>query len=261
MDIEVVSVPLFEDNYAYLLVHGKTPPRAIVVDPGECEGVWQAVEARGCELEAILVTHHHWDHVAGLEDLWRMKNVEVLCSREDAGRVARASRGLRDGEIVRFEGLAIEALHVPGHTLGHMAYRCGDALFCGDTLFLGGCGRLFEGTAEQLYESLYEKILKLPEETRIYPGHEYTVKNRAFCTTIEGSNAALQVRLKEATELRARGSSTIPGTLAVEKATNVFLRCHCAAVIESVRKRYPDLPPDPVSVFAKLRELRNAYSG
>jgi len=148
---------------------------------------------------------------------------------------------------------------VPGHTSGHVVYVCGDALLAGDTLFLGGCGRLFEGSPEQMFHSLYDKILPLPEETRIFAAHEYTVHNRSFCLSIESENAALREQLNESKALCKKNLPTVPGSLKTEKETNTFLRCREPAVVQAVQAKAPDTSDDPVSVFTAVRAMRDGY--
>jgi hydroxyacylglutathione hydrolase len=258
MNLTVVPVVCLEDNYSYLLI-GPGGEKAVVVDPGDAGPVRAALAERQCEPEAVLLTHHHLDHVAGVSSLCSERRLPVYCSRIELDLVAGASRSLRDGEEVRAAGLAIRALHVPGHTLGHLVYLCEGSLFTGDTLFLGGCGRLFEGTDEQMFDSLYGKILSLPAQTRIYPGHEYTVYTRSFCLSIEPGNEKLREVLEEAKTLESRGLPTVPGVMQTERDTNVFLRCREEAVIRAVRDRYPHAPSDPLSVFRCLRSMMDAY--
>jgi hydroxyacylglutathione hydrolase len=251
-------LPVFEDNYSFVLtVPGKD--RAIVVDPGDGEAVWGFLEERGYRLEAILATHHHFDHVAGIEFLCGKAPVEVIGYKGDLQRIPMGRYGLEDGEEIERAGLRVLAIHVPGHTSGHVVYLCGDALLAGDTLFLGGCGRLFEGTAEQMFHSLYDKILRLPEETRVFSGHEYTVRNRSFCLSVDTGNRALRAKLEEAKSLCEKGISTVPGTLRTEKETNAFLRCKERAVIRAVQAKAPDTQDDPVAVFSSLRAMRDVY--
>ena len=197
MNPTVTPLLMFEDNYGYLL-SGKGDGNVIVIDPSDGEQVWTCLENEGYTLTAILATHHHFDHVAGIDFLHSKKNVPVYCSAREYGRIPKASHGLKHEETIQIGELNIQAIHVPGHTAGHLAYRCGDALFTGDTLFLGGCGRLFEGTAEELYDSLYQKIMVLPERIRIFPGHEYTLRTRSFCLSIDEHNPHLQTALQEA---------------------------------------------------------------
>jgi len=258
MDLVVERVPVFEDNYSYVLTRSGQD-RAIVVDPGDGEKIWGFLEEKGYELEAILATHHHFDHVAGIEFLCdKTSAVEVYCSTSDLSRVPKASRGLVDTEEIELGGLRIQALHVPGHTSGHLVYLCGNSLLAGDTLFLGGCGRLSEGTPKQMYHSLAAKILPLPDDTRVWPGHEYTVRNRSFCLSIDTENTALMEKLQEAEALCEKNLPTVPGILKSEKETNVFLRCREPAVIRAVTER-TGASDDPVSIFSELRAMRDVY--
>jgi len=249
---------LFEDNYGYVLTEPDSN-RAVIVDPSDGERVWDYLQTKGYELEAILATHHHFDHVAGIEFLTSQKPVTVYSSPQDLDRVPKANRSLEDWEKINIGGLTIQAIHVPGHTLGHVAYRCEDTLFVGDTLFLGGCGRLFEGTAEQLFHSLYEKIIPLPANTRVYPGHEYTVRTRSFCYSIDATNKQLQDELFKAKALREKGLFTVPGSLKVETQTNIFLRCKNPDVIHAVQAQAPVVSSDPRAVFKQLRSMMDVY--
>ena len=258
MDVAVEWVSVFEDNYSYVLTRSGQD-RAVVVDPGDGERIWGFLEEKGYQLEAILATHHHFDHVAGIEFLCDKTSVEVFCSESDLSRIPKASRGLEDSEEIEVGGLRIQTIHVPGHTSGHLVFLCGDSLLAGDALFLGGCGRLFEGSAEQMYHSLYDKLLPLPDDTRVWPGHEYTVRNRSFCLSIDSENPALRERLREAESLRERNLPTVPGLLKTEKETNIFLRCGEPAVIRAVTGRKTGTSDDPVSIFTELRAMRDVY--
>jgi hydroxyacylglutathione hydrolase len=256
--VVVETLPVFEDNYSYVLTRAGQDG-AVVLDPGDGEAVWGFLKKKGYRLEAILATHHHFDHVAGIDWLYDRTPVEVCCFKGDLHRVPKATFGLEDGEVIEFGRLRIRALHVPGHTSGHVVYLCGATLFAGDTLFLGGCGRLFEGSAAQLYHSLYDKILPLSDETRVCPGHEYTVRNRSFCLSIDAENAALREELKKAEALRGKSLPTVPGLLKTEKETNTFLRCAEPAVIRAVTERKPGTTADPLSIFTQLRAMRDVY--
>jgi hydroxyacylglutathione hydrolase len=254
----VELLPVFEDNYSYVLTR-PGGDRAVAVDPGDGEKVWGFLQEKGYLLEAILATHHHFDHVAGIEFLCARASVDVYCFEGDLPRVPHARCGLKDDQEIELGGFRIRVLHVPGHTTGHVVYSCGDSLLAGDALFLGGCGRLFEGTPEQMFQSLYEKILPLPDGTRIWSGHEYTTKNRSFCLSIESENEALRERLRESEALCGKGLPTVPGSLATEKETNTFLRCREPSVIRAVIERRAGTSEDPVSVFAALRAMRDVY--
>ncbi|MDQ5917841.1 MAG: hydroxyacylglutathione hydrolase [Pseudomonadota bacterium] len=257
---DVISIPAFRDNYIWLLRHGRL---AAVVDPGDA-GPVQAVLAReGLQLAAILITHHHADHQGGVAKLLEDHSVEVF--GPGAESITGLTTPLYGGERIRpfgAFGAAAEAgefqvLAVPGHTLGHLAYVCGNRLFCGDTLFGAGCGRLFEGSPEQMSASL-QSLAILPETTEVYCAHEYTEMNLRFAAAVEPDNPAIQQRIREAAALRARGEPTVPSTLVLEKATNPFLRCREPAAIAAA-KRHGCAGEDPVSVFAALRAWRNEF--
>ncbi len=259
--MEIVPVPLLSDNYGYLVI-GPDGRRAAIVDCSEAEPVLREVARRGLQLEAILSTHHHYDHVGGNEEVARaVPGVRVLGSRADRTRVPALSEALTDGEDFEVAGLRGQALYIPAHTSGHLAYFFSagvPSVFSGDTLFAAGCGRLFEGSPEQMMRSL-AKLAALPDATRVYCGHEYTEKNLRFAQELEPENAAISAKLARVRAQRAKGEPTVPSTIAEEKATNPFLRSQVPELQKSVRARFPDLPDDPVAVFAKTRELKDAF--
>ena len=252
-------VAVWADNYSYVILADSAKKTALVVDPGEGDAVQKKLRSLGCSLDMILVTHHHADHVSGIEQLCSERAVEVVTHVSDMGRVPYASVAANDGQRFTVGSLSIEVLHVPGHTLGHVAYRIENRLFTGDTLFLGGCGRLFEGTAEDLHTSLCSKIRVLPDSLQIFPGHEYTVRTRSFCLSVDSDNALLREKLQEAKSLRARNLPTVPGDLLTEKLTNVFLRPDVPEVVASVRRLHPGSPGDPLSIFGQLRAMMDSY--
>jgi len=258
LDDFIVPLLLLEDNYTYVLLDaGKE--RAVVVDPSDGERVWAYLQAQGLELEAILATHHHLDHVAGVDFLCGKKDVPVYSSADEKDRISRVTRGLVDGEKIELCGRVIQALQVPGHTLGHLVYLTEGELFCGDALFLGGCGRLFEGTAAQMFDSLYGKIMPLPDNTRVYPGHEYTVRTRSFCLSVDPENPLLQRELTQARKMRDQDLPTVPGRLQTERETNVFLRCQDPVFVETVQRQAPNLSKEPLAVFTHLRSMMDVY--
>jgi hydroxyacylglutathione hydrolase len=217
----IEAVPVLSDNYAWLIHDGR---EAVVVDPGEAGPVLAALEQRRLRLRWLLATHHHHDHVGGIEALCAAASgVEVVSSMHDLGRVPRATRGVVDGERLTVAGLELTAMLVPGHTLGALTYVGGGAMFTGDTLFLAGCGRLFEGTPEQMFTSL-RRLAALPPETLVYCGHEYTEKNLRFAASVEPDNPAIAERQARVVEQRRQDDPTVPAPLAVELATNPFLR-------------------------------------
>ncbi|MCB1651028.1 MAG: hydroxyacylglutathione hydrolase [Alphaproteobacteria bacterium] len=225
--MKISVLPILEDNYAYVL---QGDDGAVgVVDPGTAEPVIEFLEARGLSLDTIFLTHHHWDHVNGVPALLKRYDCDVAGPRGEADKIKHLKTPLYEGGDFAFDGEKFEAFETPGHTLGAICLYFPEsaALFSGDTLFSMGCGRLFEGTAQQMWES-FQKILALPDETLIYPGHEYTLANGAFCQSVEPENADLQQRMDEVRRLRADEKPSIPVSLAVEKATNVFLRAGSA---------------------------------
>jgi hydroxyacylglutathione hydrolase len=233
ISINVITVPAFRDNYLWLF-HRADDQRAYVVDPGDAEPVEKALAEHGLSLAGILITHHHPDHTGGIDQLLSRWQVPVYGPA--GGSVPQVSEALADGDSVALEiGLSFTVLTVPGHTLDHIAYFCDHTeaplVFCGDTLFAGGCGRLFEGTATQMYESL-QKLRQLPDNTRVYCAHEYTLANLAFARAVESQNGELAARIKSEQAKRERQEPTVPSTIGLEKSTNPFLRCDR----ESVRK-------------------------
>ncbi len=224
--MRVLPVPCLSDNYAYL-VTADGSDEAFVVDPSEAAPVIAAIEQHGLRLVAILTTHHHHDHVGGNEELLaKYGALPVYAHASDRGRVPAQTVGVEEGQAVHAAGLAIDVLHVPGHTLGAVAYVVDGGVFTGDTLFIGGCGRLFEGTPAQMYASLSGKLGRLPPETRVYCGHEYTVSNLGFAVHAEPDNRAAADKLVIAKAARLHGEPTVPSTIREELATNPFLRCN-----------------------------------
>jgi hydroxyacylglutathione hydrolase len=251
--LEIVPVKAFKDNYIWTLRDGK---RAAVVDPGDARPVLDYLAREKLELVAILATHHHADHVGGIRELLERGRVPVYGPRGEP--IDTLTRAVGEGDTVTIPelGLSFAVLDIPGHTRAHIAYYGADCLFCGDTLFACGCGRLFEGTAEQMYASL-EKLRALPDTTRVYCGHEYTLANIGFARSVEPGNAALGAREARDRKLREAGKPTLPTTLGEEKATNPFLRCLEPAVVESANKYLGARASDPVRVFAAIRDWKN----
>jgi hydroxyacylglutathione hydrolase len=253
--LEVVPVRAFKDNYVWTLRNAK---HAAVVDPGEARPVLDYLAREKLALAAILATHHHPDHVGGIAELLATHRVPVYGPKNEP--IATLTRPVSEGDTVSVPELGVQfsVLDIPGHTRAHIAYYGGGALFCGDTLFACGCGRLFEGTAEQMYASL-QKLLKLPDDTKVYCGHEYTLANIGFAKAVEPANAALKARESRDQKLRDAGKPTLPSTLGEEKATNPFLRCLEPAVVESANKYLGARIADPVRVFAAIRDWKNRF--
>ncbi len=250
----VHQIPALSDNYIYLI---DMPPVFAVVDPAETAPVVRACEELGRGLTHILNTHHHWDHTGGNLELKSHYNCRIIGAKTDAARIPGLDEAVSEDAPVRLDGVCIRVLEVPGHTRGHIAFLLGDALFCGDTLFGAGCGRLFEGTAEQMWHSL-GKIAALPEATRFYCAHEYTLHNIEFALRIDPDNAALEHRRQRARALRAKDTPTIPGTIGEELATNPFLRPLDADFRRHYAREY-GIGADAMRVFAHIRKARNHW--
>lgn len=230
--MEVLTVPALRDNYAYLLVHGR---EAVAVDPAEAAPVRDVLAARGLTLSAIWCTHHHADHTGGVRELAAPC---VYGSAYDLahGRIEGQTHALDERSCLRIGDHPVRVLEVPGHTLGSIAFLAGGALFTGDTLFLAGCGRLFEGTMEQLAAAL-AKLDSLPAETLVYGGHEYAQQNLAFAAAMAPGDAAILERARVVAERCERGEPAVPGTLGEERASNLFLRsCRDLAAFTRLRQ-------------------------
>ncbi len=259
-DLSVLTVPAFKDNYLWLIHDGT---HAAVVDPGDSGPILDALATHGLTLTAILLTHHHADHTGGVPELLARFPVPVYGPRND--RIAAVTHPLAEGDRVTLAqpGLELDVLDVPGHTLGHIAYVRRTPgrhwLFCGDTLFAGGCGRLFEGTPEQMAASL-EKLASLPEDTQVYCAHEYTLSNLRFAEAVEPDNQALALRMRDESAKRAVEVPTVPSSIGLERRTNPFLRYREAAIVrELVKAGRLAEGATPVQAFAALREWKNVF--
>jgi len=245
-------IPVLEDNYVYVLAWESS---ALVVDPGEGKKVLSFLEKENLKLTNILCTHYHQDHTAGNEYLKRKTHCHVIGPEDD--RIPGLEQSVADGEELLFGPFTIEVLSTPGHTRPHIVFFFQNTklLFCGDLLFGGGCGRLFEGTPDEMWESL-QKITTLPDETQIFFGHEYTLSNLEFAHHIEPNNAAVQKRLEEVTKMKDEGKFTTPTTLKTEKETNPYLRCDTQEVKDAVAMS----TASPVEVFTHLRSLKDQWT-
>ena len=275
--LEIVPIPAFADNYIWALLRDE---HCVVVDPGDAAPVFAFLAARNLTLDAILITHHHADHVGGVAALTARLPVPVY------GPAAETIKGVTDAlcendqvALPHFVDEPFRVMEVPGHTSGHIAYVSDDILFCGDTLFAAGCGRLFEGTAQQLHTSLM-RLAALPDATRVFCTHEYTLSNLRFALAVDGDNNALIERSFVEQERRSRGVPTLPSNIALERATNPFLRCAEPALMQSASSHAngnsarseattarsdanatPSDLSDSINVFALLRQWKNDYRG
>ncbi len=255
MTVEVHLIPALKDNYI-AIVRDEATRSTLVVDPSESQPVLSYLRERKWHVDFILNTHHHWDHVGGNHDLKKAFGCPVIASEIDGKKIVDLSRTIGDDETIEFGSESVRALYIPGHTLGHTAFffEKSGVVFTGDTLFSLGCGRLFEGTAAQMWSSL-QRLAQLPNETRVYCGHEYTLANSRFALHMEPENLALLNRRTEAEALQRAGRPTLPTTIGLEKQTNPFLR----ADEISIRKRL-QMPNAPtVEVFAQLRTLKDTF--
>ena len=255
----MLPLPAFTDNYIWMLHDGL---QAVVVDPGDSAPVTKALSDLGLSLQAILVTHHHPDHVGGVDALRDATGATVYGPARE--RIPEPVVRLSAGYTVECLGLRFEVLDVPGHTAGHIAYYCpamdgAPLLFCGDTLFSGGCGRLFEGTPAQMLRSL-DQLAALPGDTRVCCTHEYTLSNLKFARAVEPGNAALLHYSSRCEALRAQNLPTLPSTVALEQDINPFLRVRHAAVAQAAQARDAQVQQeDAVAVLAALREWKNEF--
>ncbi|MDP1900490.1 MAG: hydroxyacylglutathione hydrolase [Rubrivivax sp.] len=255
--MNLLALPAFADNYIWMLHDGA---RAAVVDPGDDAPVQEALDRLGLELAAILVTHHHPDHVGGVDALRSRLRGPVFGPAREA--IPKPFEPLSEGDLIEVLGLRFRVLDVPGHTAGHTAYVQQDApaeplLFCGDTLFSAGCGRLFEGTAAQMQGSL-AKLMALPDDTRICCTHEYTLANLRFAAAVEPGNAGRAAYEGRCRARRAAGQPTLPSSIGLEKEINPFLRCAAPEVVASARAEGA-ASGDALEVFAALREWKNRF--
>jgi hydroxyacylglutathione hydrolase len=262
-ELEIVQVPQLKDNYAYVL-HCREESVAAVVDCSEPPAVLSVIQGLGARLVALWATHHHWDHIGGHEALLRdHPDLEVLGSAYDMenGRVPGQTRGLAHGDEVSLGSHRAQCLHIPAHTLGHIAYHFegARAVFSGDTLFGAGCGRLFEGTPGQMYRALVEVLGALPSETRVFCGHEYTESNLRFALHVDGDNPQVSARMDRVREARARGESTVPSILSEEWETNPFMRADHSALQQAASAHGVEDTNDPVAVLGALREMKNRF--
>ena len=257
--LEIWPIQVFSDNYVWVLQSGGVS-NVVVVDPGDGVATLASLDARGLSPAAVLVTHHHADHVGGIDEIVERFPVPVYGPTRE--RIQLVDHPVNDGDTVDLGaiGLELDVIEVPGHTAGHIAYRGPGFVLSGDTLFAGGCGRVFEGTPEQMFESL-ARLSGLPADTRVYCAHEYTVSNLLFAAAVESDNPDLQRRIAEAGAARDRSEPTVPSTLDEEHRTNPFLRCHVDAVGASAERHTGRALASPSEVFAAIRGWKDGWSG
>ncbi|MDP3705380.1 MAG: hydroxyacylglutathione hydrolase [Legionellaceae bacterium] len=268
----IQPIPIFQDNYIWLIINPKNKS-VIAVDPGDAKPLLHFLKENQLLLDAIFITHHHADHTGGISELLNHFSVNVYGPKSE--NIAGVSHPVSEPDLFALSSVnksnhsetaimdsvsVVEVLDLPGHTLGHIAYYIPGHLFCGDTLFSAGCGRIFEGTPEQMFRSL-QKIRALPNDTNIYCTHEYTLQNLKFAQTVEPSNQKIRNKLQGVLELGRSNIPTLPTLLRIEKQVNPFLRCHVKEVVFHVEQHFGLKFSDSVHVFQYLREWKNHFTG
>ncbi len=255
MPLELVTIPCLKDNYAYL-VHDAESGETAVIDVPEAGPISAALKEQGWTLSHILLTHHHWDHIDGVADLLKDHLAQVIGAEADAHRLPPLDIAVAEGDTLRIGGEPVQVIDVSGHTVGHIAFYFPDSklAFTADSLMALGCGRLFEGTPDQMFDSL-SKLAALPADTLICSGHEYTQSNAKFALTIDPDNPALISRIEQVQKARAEGKATVPSLLSEELATNPFLRCNDPKVKALVGM----IDAQPSSVFAEIRKRKDSF--
>ncbi len=255
MSIEVKQIPCLDDNYGFL-VHDVESGATASIDTPEAEAINAALVEQGWTLTHIFNTHHHFDHAGGNEALKEQWGCQIIGAANDAHRIPGIDQQVVEGDVVELGATRVRVIEVPGHTLGHIAYyfEQDQVAFVGDTLFALGCGRMFEGTADQMWHSL-EKLMNLPDETVVYCAHEYTQANAAFAVTVEPDNEALQARAEEIARLRYEGIPTVPTSIGLERQTNPFVR----PTSSNLQKTIDLVGADPVAIFAETRKRKDHF--
>jgi len=253
--INIEPIKAFNDNYIWLVT---TNEGSIVIDPGEATKTINYLKENSLNLKGILITHHHFDHTGGIEDMLKFKNVDVY---GPVNNISSINKKLRDGDLFSLIGIDFKIIEIPGHTLDHIAFfsenNGNPVLFCGDTLFSSGCGRVFEGTFEQMHKSVL-KLKSLPANTKIYAGHEYTQSNLKFAMEVEPLNQKLVSRYNDVQDLLNKGTPTLPTTLELELEVNPFLRCQTKEVQSSVVKQFNTSNHED-EIFKALRQWKDNF--
>ena len=256
----IITVPQLSDNYAYLVVDDASKDSAIV-DCAEADSVIAAAKSHGVKLVAVLTTHWHGDHSGGNADIAaKIPGIRIFGASAEGGKIPALTNPVGDGDRLRIGGLEGRVIGIPAHTNGHVAYYFPalGAVFTGDTMFVAGCGRVFEGKAATMVNSL-AKLAALPDATQVYCGHEYTEKNLRFALTLEPGNAALKAKHEWSIKARAGGKFTVPSTIGDEKKTNPFLRTDSAELKANIKRHDASVRDDPIAIFAKARELKDHF--
>ena len=255
MPLEILTIPCLKDNYAFLAHDAKSGETALI-DAPEAEPILAALDEKGWKLTHVLLTHHHWDHVDGLPGILDHHKAQVIGAKADAHRLPPLDLAVSEGDSFTIGGEPVHVFDVSGHTVGHIAFHMPEshAVFTADSLMALGCGRLFEGTPEQMWESL-SKLAALPPETMVYSGHEYTESNARFARTIEPDNPELISRIEAIARSRASNTPTVPSKLSLELATNPFLRAH----LPELQRNLEMQGADPARVFAEVRARKDRF--
>ncbi|KPK55202.1 MAG: hydroxyacylglutathione hydrolase [Thiotrichales bacterium SG8_50] len=264
MECSVLHADAFEDNYIWLVTpeasNSVSPKPTLIIDPGDEDPVLEKIDQENLTPVAVLCTHHHGDHVGGASALATQFNIPVYGPRLE--NIAAVTNPVDDGDHLAFPDLGLEftVMAVPGHTRGHVAYYTPGMLFCGDTLFSAGCGRLFEGTAEQMLHSL-NRLAALPDETKVYCAHEYTAANLRFASTVEPDNQAVRLKISEVTDLRSQNNPSLPSRIDIEKQINPFLRASLPTVNKAAEAHVGHALADPLATFTELRRWKDHFLG
>ena len=253
--LSIKPIKALSDNYIWLVT---TNEGSIVIDPGESKQIIDLIKSNKIDLEGILITHHHYDHTNGIEEILKYKKVEVYGPKNNVNSVTKR---VKQNDVFNLIGLKFEVIETPGHTLDHIAFYCFEdgksILFCGDTLFSGGCGRVFEGTYSQMYESL-KKLSKLPEDTQIFCGHEYTSSNLQFACAVEPNNQFIKKYTEEIIEKTKNGVPSLPSSLKIEYMINPFIRCNEENLIDNINKKFGEVTSE-IEIFSTLRKWKDDF--